>query len=483
MSERLQPVSHSLLKPRVLLWAAIAAYAAGFSALSILRHRAYTTGRYDLGNMVQTVWNTAHGHFLQMTSGDGVQISRLAAHFDPILAAFAPLWWIWPSPEMLLTVQAVVVALGALPVFWLATKHLGTERAGLGFALVYLLYPATQWLTLNEFHPVALACPFLLFAYWYLDERRLLPFALWAVLAMTTKEEVGLVVAGMGIWYAFRRQRRAGLVIAGAGLLVSVIAIGVVVPHYNNGGSSFYGRYDAVGGSAGGMARTLFTHPWTFFEQAFQSRDLHYLLHLLAPLSFLLVLAPLVLVAVVPELALNQLSETPTQTSVHFHYTAAAIPPLVVASVLGAAWLGRRYPTRTGAIVAVAVAVAVFANFRLGAVPLWQWVPGGEDFQANDWRVTDHDRIADQAVRIVPEDAVVSATNVLGAHLSARRKVLSLPKLGEATWVAADETRSSYADRVAPLPSAAALARLRASPDWELLFERDGVLVFHKRRA
>ena len=65
--------------------------------------------------MVQTVWNTAHGHFLQMTSGDGVQISRLAAHFDPILAAFAPLWWIWPSPEMLLTVQAVVVALGALP--------------------------------------------------------------------------------------------------------------------------------------------------------------------------------------------------------------------------------------------------------------------------------------------------------------------------------------------------------------------------------
>ena len=130
--------------------------------------------------MVQTVWNTAHGHFLQMTSGDGVQISRLAAHFDPILAAFAPLWWIWPSPEMLLVVQAIAVALGALPVFWLARKHLGSERAGLGFALVYLLYPATEWLTLNEFHPVALACPFLLFAFWYLDEDRLLPFAVFA---------------------------------------------------------------------------------------------------------------------------------------------------------------------------------------------------------------------------------------------------------------------------------------------------------------
>jgi uncharacterized membrane protein len=472
------------VKPRVLLWAAIASYAAGFSALSILRHRAFNTGRYDLGNMVQTVWNTAHGHFLQMTSGDGVQISRLAAHFDPILAAFAPLWWIWPSPEMLLTVQAVVVALGALPVYLLAAKHFDCERAGLGFGLVYLLYPATEWLTLNEFHPVALACPFLLFAYWYLDQGRLLPFAIWATLAMTTKEEVGLVVAGMGVWYAIQRRPKAGVAIAGAGLLVSALAIGVVVPHFNNGGeSSFYGRYDAVGGSAGGIARTLFTHPWTLFEQAFQSRDLHYLLHLFAPLSFLFVFAPLVLIAALPELALNQLSETPTQTSIHFHYTAAAIPPLVVATVLGAAWLGRRHPTRTGAIVACAVVVAVVANFRLGAVPFWQWVPGGEDFQANDWRVTEHDLIADRALRLVPGTAVVSATNVLGAHLSARRKVLSLPKLGDATWVAADETRSSYADRVAPLPAAAALARLRSSPDWTLVFERDGVLIFHKRTA
>src|SRR5256885_7634054 len=144
--------------------------------------------------MVQTVWNTAHGHFLQMTSGDGRQISRLAAHFDPILALFAPLWWIWPSPEMLLVVQAIVVALGALPVYWLARKHLGSERAGLAFALAYLLYPATTWLTLNEFHPVAFAAPALLYGFWFLDEGRPLPFAIFALIAALSKEEIGLVV-------------------------------------------------------------------------------------------------------------------------------------------------------------------------------------------------------------------------------------------------------------------------------------------------
>jgi uncharacterized membrane protein len=472
------------VRPRVLLWVAVGAYAAGFGSLSILRHRAFDTGRYDLGNMVQTVWNTAHGNFLQMTSGDGVQISRLAAHFDPILAAFAPLWWIWPSPEMLLVVQAIAVALGAVPVFWLAHKHIGSERAGLAFALVYLLYPATEWLTLNEFHPVALACPLLLFAFWYLDEGRLVPFAIFAAVAMTTKEEVGLVVAGMGVWYAFKRRPRTGAAIAGAGLLVSAIAVTVVVPHFNAGAeSSFYGRYDAIGGSAGGIAKTAVTHPWTLVEQAFQGRDLRYLLHLLVPLSFLFVLSPLALVAFLPEAALNQLSATPTQTSIHFHYLAAAIPPLVAATVFGAAMLAQRFPARTGAVLVTAVAVAVAANWKLGAVPFWTVVPGGEDFQAHDWRVTAHDRVAERAIDLVPADAVVSSTNVLGAHLSARRRVLSLPKLGDATWVVADETRSSYADRVAPLPSAAALARLRRNTDWRLVFEEDGVLVFHKRNA
>ena len=458
----------------------MAAYAAGFGSLSVLRHRAFNTGRYDLGNMVQTVWNTAHGHFLQMTSGDGRQISRLAAHFDPILAAFAPLWWIWPSPEMLLVVQAVLVSLGALPVFWLANKHLRSERAALGFALVYLLYPATQWLTLNEFHPVALATPFLLFAFWYLDEDRLVPFAIFAVLAMTTKEEIGFVVAGMGIWYAIRRRTRTGAIVAVAGVLVSALAIAVVIPHYNAGAdSAFYGRYDAIGGSAGGIAKTAVTHPWRILEQAFQGRDVHYLFHLLLPLGFLFLLSPVVLIAALPELALNVLSATSTQTSIHFHYTAGAIAPLVAATVLGAALLARRFPA--GKVAVLAVLVALLASWKIGGIPLWGAVPGGEDYQRNDWRVTAHDHIAAQAVSLVPKEAVVSSTNVLGAHLSDRRRVLSLPKLADATWVVADETRSSYADRSAPLPAAAALVRLRQSPDWKLVFSRDGVLVFHKR--
>jgi len=266
------------------------------------------------------------------------------------------------------------------------------------------------------------------------------------------------------------------------GIAWSALAIGIVIPHFNHGaGSSFYGRYGEVGGSPGGIVHTALHHPGRIVSKLAGARGLHYLGQLGLPLAGLFLAAPLVLVAAVPELALNLLSSTRTQTSIHFHYTAGAIPGLIVASVLGAAALARRYPALP--VAAAAVAVALIANWKIGAVPFWGDVPRGEDYQRNDWRVTAHDHIAERAVKLVPPHAVVSATNVLGAHLSARRRVLSLPKLGDATWVVADETRSSYADRVAPLPSAAALARLRRNPDWKLVFERDGVLVFHRLRA
>lgn len=467
-----------------LLWPAIAAYAAGFAALSVLRHDAFNTGRFDLGNMVQAVWATAHGDPLAITDLRGAQISRLGAHVDPILALFAPLWWLWPSASLLLTAQALLIALGALPVFWLARKHLGSERAGLGFALAYLLYPPVQWLTLNEFHPVALACPLLLFAFWYLDEDRLVPFALFALLAAATKEEVPLVIAGMGAWYALARRRwRPGGAILALGVVTTAVSIAVVIPHFNRGEPpSFYGRYSEVGGSPTGIARTALLEPGRVLATAFDQRGVEYLAELILPLAGLSLLAPLVLPAALPELALNLLSATPTQTSIRFHYTAGTIPPLVAAAVLGAGWLARRRRGLAVPVALVALFAALGANYVLGAIPLWRERPGGPTLQAYDTFISRHDRIAARALRLLPAGAVVSATNSLGAHLSERRRVLSFPYIQDATWVAADETRLSYADRLAPLPAAVRLVRLRRDPAWQLVFEQDGVLVFRRKR-
>ena len=462
---------------RKLLWTAIAAYAAGFAALSILRHRAFETGRFDLGNMVQAVWSTAHGHPLQVTNLHGAQVSRLGAHVDPILVAFAPLWWLWPNPSLLLTVQALAVALGALPVFWLARKHLRSEGIALGFALAYLVFPATEWMTLNEFHPVALACPLLLYAIWYLDEDQLVSFGFFALLAALTREEIPLVVAGLGLWYGIGRRRRlAASAIVLAGVAWSVVAIQVVIPHFRGSGASFYSRYDAVGGSAAGIVRKAFTDPGRLLSVAFDHRGTHYLIDLVLPLAALSALAPLLLVALVPELVLNLLSSVDAQSSIHFHYTAGEIPILVAAAAIGAARLGRW----AGIAAAVAVVAAGVGNYLLGPIPVWRFVPGGETLQAKSAHVSRHDRIAARELKLIPAEAPVTATNSLGAHLSGRKRIFSFPYLRGAAWVIVDERKPSLGDHN-DKRGLAGIERLRHDQRFRLVSAADGVLVFRRR--
>jgi uncharacterized membrane protein len=447
----------------------MAVYAAGFGLLAALEHRAFETGRFDLGNMVQAVWSTAHGRPLDVTELDGDQINRLGAHVDPLLAAFAPLWWLWPSPTMLLVAQAVAIALGALPVFWLARKHLASDRHAALFAIAYLLYPPVQWLALDEFHAVALACPLLLYALWYLDEGRL-PAALpFLALAALTKEEVPLVVAGLGVWFALARGRRlAGAAIAVAGTALSAVFLTVVLPYFRDGDSpAFYDRYDAVGGSPTGIVETAFTDPTVLLQAVTEGRDLTYLFQLALPLAGVFLASPLLLVAALPELAANLLSDAATQTSIEFHYTAPIAPFLVAGAVFGAARVPR-------------LALVVPAASLVGAValgPLWagELVPD---------RRSAHDRIAARAVDLVSSGAAVSSTNGLGAHLSARRRVFSFPVLREATWVAVDLRRASYLDRrSAPSTAAIPLARLLASGEWSTVLEEDGVFVLRRRAA
>lgn len=467
---------------RVLLGAATVGFAAGFTGLATIRHHAYWSGRFDLGNLTQAVWSTAHGHFLEMTDLQGHQISRLGAHFDPIVVGLAPVWRLWPSPTMLLVVQAVGVALGALPVFLLARKHLGSEWAGLAFALVYLLYAPTEWLVVDDFHPVALATPLLLAGFWFLDEDRLVAFAVVAGLACLTKEHIGFAVAAMGLWYAVTRRRRIGLVVAGAGIAVSLVAIAVIVPHYApGGGSPFQSRYDAVGGSPSGIVKTALTDPGTTLSALTETRDLGYLFHLLLPLAFLSLLAPAAALTAAPEIALNLLSDVRTQTSIHFHYTAAAVPGLVVAAIFGTARL-RGLGQQATPLLRGLVAGGLLATVAYGPVPLWSHIPFGQSVGSSQYRVTARNHAADDAVAIVPASAAVSATNTMGAHLSARRHIYSFPLLNGARWVVVDTLRMSYADdNLDRTRGLRALRTLRRDPSWHVVFARKGILVLHRK--
>ena len=461
-------------------YGATSVYAATFTFFAIARHLAFLSQKEDLGTMAQAISTTLHGHFLATTTEAGEQVSRLGVHADPLLLLLTPLWVVWSSPLMLVTVQALAVSAGALPVFWLARKHLRSERAAVFFVFAYLLYPSTQFNAFavsSGFHPVTIAIPLLLLAIWFLDEDRLVPFAVVAVVAATTKEEIPLVIGLLGLWYGRSHARwRFGLALFATGLAVTLVDFLVVIPHFNGGGYIFGDRYTAIGGGPGGIARTAVTNPMAIVHDVATVHKLVYLLLVFVPFLGLWLLEPLLLLGVVPDLAINLLSSDPNQTAIPFHGASGMLPSIVAASIFGAARLERRVPRLSGqaprialyACAAVAV-TAIYSPFAVGVSWVTQALPSNALHRAKT-----------EAIARIPAGVPVSASNQLGAHLSERLRITIFPAIKEARWVAVDRNDSTYEKEAGFLSG---IARLRHSPSWHLVYASHGVLVFHKARA
>ena len=467
----------------IAVWAAMIGWTAVLYSVVRGAYLDFRLGRFDLGNMVQAVWSTADGRPLEVTFGStGEQVVRLAAHVDPFLVLLAPLWMVWPSPLALALAQVAVASLGALPVFWLGRRHLGSERAAGLLALGYLAYPWIAVSAVGAIHPVTFAIPLLLFCVWFLDSDRLVPFALCAVLVMTTGELMGLPIAGLGIWYALARgRRREGGLVAIAGLAWSFVAVYFVVRHFAGDSSMYYGFYDQVGGSPQGVVRMLFTDPATVLRALVEGHDVVYLVWLGLPLLFLFVLSPGLALVGLPQLLANTLSDFRSMSDPRYHSVAAVVPFLVAATVFGIARLRSRRVLAAAGVLTVSVTLALVVGpwpRALGLVPL------GSRANLPAAKL----EALREAVALVPDGAPVTSSNFVGAHLSARRYVYSVPVLGRAEWVVVDTEESWVTRPDSPILTnhpevvAAFVRRLREDAGWRLVLERQGVLVFRQDR-
>ncbi len=419
----------------------IVLYIAFFSALAVARHDAFETLTFDLGNHDQAIWNTIHGrpfHFTNMTGLD----SRLALHFEPILLPLSLSYLVYSDPRTILVLQTVIVGLGALPVFWLAREKLNNDLAALVFPLAYLLFPALEAANLFDFHTVTLAVPFLLYAFYFLRGRRYGLFALFAVLAMSCKEDIPLLVAMLGIYiFVVQKDKKVGvLTFVGSGCWF-YIAMFLISPRFSPIGQNVHlERYAYLGQTPQEVVSTVLTRPGLIWEQlVVKARVGHYLCQLLAPVAFTSLFSPQTFLISLPSLAINLLSQYEGMQEVtRYHYAAPLVPFVIISSVYGVdflatlGWKRLKVPRRktlyllSGAVLAASLCY----HYYLGFSPLsarFQWPA-----------VTEHHRLAQELIDQIPPTASVSAQFNLNPHVSQRETLYMFPNINDAEYIFLD---------------------------------------------
>lgn len=452
-------------------------YALFFSAYTIQRHEAFMTSAFDLGNFDQAIWNTAHARPFAITNIPNVT-HRFAHHVEPILLLIAPLYWLWSDVRLLLILQSVAIAAGAIPLFWYASRQVGAEAAVM-FVAIYLLFPALEGANLFDFHGVTLAPFFLLLAWHYLNEQQDRPFLVAALLAAMTKEEIGLIIGMMGLYALLIQRRRFGLLPFCAGVGWFLLILEVISPAFNQAGQhEFIGFYSQWGNSGLEVAFYLLTHPLEVLQWLSTPERLTYLRDLLTPTLGISLLAPHVLLMALPSFAVNLLSSYPVMTILEgYHYPAPLVPFVVLSGVTGLRWLAERL-TRLPKVRWSKKQLIWAGSLSMLIVTLIYHVEHGATPLAREWKwpvVTPHHQIGDAIIASIPPESAVSAQSSMNPHLSQREKIYRFPEINDAQFILFDITTPSLFFH--PNDLRREIETLLASGNWGVQEGQDGWLL------
>lgn len=403
---------YSALAAMVLL------YIAAFSYLTVRLHNNFQTFGFDLGIFDQGIW------LLSRLKDPFITVRGLhlfGDHLSFMLVLLAPLYKIWADVRLLLVLQTIALALGAVPVYLLAKDRLRHGVLALALAASYLLYPALQWLNRDHFHPETIATPALLFAFYFVMRRRYGLFAVAALIALLAKEDIALILMLMGVYIAVTNNRAVGLATTLASLAWFLIGIKFILPMFNQEGFFYIRNYSNLGSTPGEVIVNTITKPGLALSLLLQERKLVYLTQLLAPVAFSPFASIEVFLIALPALFSNLTSQQGYMDTIEYHYTATIIPFVFVSAILAIEKLSLK--KREGALVAALILlIALTSNY------FWGPLPGSQKYRQGFFVSDNGGRASAQAgIALIPENASVSAFYAFVPHLTHRERIYEFP--------------------------------------------------------
>lgn len=432
-----------------------------YAVISVARYRTLGTSSWDLGIFEQAVRGYAHLRApIVDLKGPGTHI--LGDHFSPVLVLLAPFYRLLPSPVTLLTAQAALFAVSAVPVTRAAARLLG-RGPGLALGLAYGLSWGLQKAVDFDFHEIAFAVPLIAFALEAVLRQRWTAAVCWAAPLVLVKEDLGVTAAAIGAVVLIRSRRAVPLAVAlvAFGVTATAVTLGVVIPAFNGSGS--YDYWSKLGGEGG-------TAPSVPFGTALGT-----LLWVVLPTSGLLALrSPLLLVAL-PTLGWRFLSHEPHYWGVDWHYNAVLMPVVVLAlaDALPHARHSARPWLRSYALHLPACALAA-------ALALTTTLPLARLTEPATYQVTPQVRAAERLLARVPEGATVEADIRPLSRLTGRARVFWIGDTGGiAPQYVAVQLREGRTPEQAVADAHARHPRATYVP----LGEADGIVVLHRTSA
>ena len=413
-------------------------YVALFSVMSILKHYSFHSTALDLAGYEIEIKHLSKGEFQFTNQISGTKL--FVDHFHPISFFLIPFYWISPTTEALLMIQSFFLGLGALSLYLLSRKKLKNGVIALIISGSYLLYVPLEATNLIDFHPSVIAIPFLLFAFYFLENNKYIYFALFSIMAIACREEIALIVFMVGIYIILKKNKKRGVITAGLALTYFIFIIGFLMPFIGaehttskSGPQDFlHNRYAYLGNSYTEISETLITKPIYVLKHIFTLPKIKYVFLLFFSVGFgvFSIFAPEILMVSLPIFAINLLSEYEPMYQIYYQYNAGIIPLIFISTIYGIPRFIKFFNKRLKKVdykrLLWIVVVFIFSTTLLSSY-LYGPLPFSRAFSFRVYDVnSEFVKTGHELIGMIPKDSSVLAPVNVVPHLISHKKIYML---------------------------------------------------------
>ena len=451
------------------------AIAIGTSVLFIcssVRHALFQSS-FDLAIFDNAVYLISQGQ-QPFISFRGLHI--LGDHAALIIYPIALLYKIYPSVYWLFLIQALALAAGAVPIWYLCRATGSSESQSKTTVLAYLLYPAIFNVNLFDFHPEVIAVPAIFGAILAVKRDRLWWFIVAALVILSCKAVLALTVVGMGMWLLVSSKYRYkyAFIALGLGCVWFAIATQLIIPTFSGTEAAAVDRYGYLGDSVLDIGKNLIVKPHLVLGKIFSLATLEYFFLLAIPLAWgLFTTQWMPIIGALPILLINVLSESPAQRNLVHQYSLPILPWLFLIVIMAMnrkqVWLKTQRNILIWSVVAfIALGkYGYFGSLYLQNLDTWQ--------------------ASRKAIALIDNRASVLTTTDLAPHLTHRSLIglttskLNSKELNKFTYILLNLRHPGWGSSTEIANSL--LTELQKTQQFKLYFQQDDVFLFNNSNS
>jgi len=413
-----------------------------FFTLNVARYNALFSFEWeDEATENQIVWNTAHGNFFYQSISDGY----FYGHFIPFYFILSLGYKIIPHIFMWYFLSIFGLALSSIIIYKLAYLAFDNRLKSFLIALLFLLYPPIHYIALGPIDTITFFIPLFLLSFYFFKKNKFLYFMIFIVFAISCKESVALIVIMFSIYAMLcKKEKKWSVIPLLLGLFWFTICIFYILPYLS--GAEFNLKADHYQfrsldkDTFYNSIKFIVSSPREFLALVFSKEHILLLLRLILPFCFIPLLSIVTFIGIPGFLQLLLIKgPLPNENS---YYISNVVPFLFLGYIYGLDRLNiilDKFKIRESIKKRFNYFIISFSLLASGFFILGENILGQihndyiydnrfskvrNIFDPIFYEMDDDDRIAWSMIKMIPQEASVSASGDLLIPLSHRKKLL-----------------------------------------------------------